>query len=50
MLKVGEHWLSYRRTGKGEPLLCLHGWAGYERTFDGILPWFEPHFEVYQIA
>lgn len=50
VVKVGEESLSYKRTGRGEPLFCLHGWAGYERTYDGILPWFNKHFEVFQIA
>lgn len=50
VVKVGEESLSYKRTGKGEPLFCLHGLAGYERTYDGILPWFNTRFEVFQIA
>jgi len=31
-------------------MVCVHGWAGYERTFDTILPYFNPHFTVYQLA
>lgn len=49
-INVGEERISYQKTGKGEPLFSLHGWSGYERTFDAILPWFNPHFEIYQLA
>ena len=49
-INVGDERISYQKTGKGKPLLCLHGWAGHERTFDGILPFFNPHFSVYQLA
>ncbi len=31
-------------------MVCVHGWAGYERTFDTIAPYFNPHFTVYQLA
>ncbi|TKJ43902.1 hypothetical protein CEE36_01950 [candidate division TA06 bacterium B3_TA06] len=50
VVRVGEEYLSYQKTGKGKPLFCLHGWAGHERTFDGILPFFNPHFRIYQLA
>jgi len=50
VVRVGEEYLSYQKTGRGEPLFSLHGWAGYERTFDAILPYFNPHFSVYQLA
>jgi pimeloyl-ACP methyl ester carboxylesterase len=47
---VGDQQISYQKTGSGPPLLCLHGWAGYERTYDSILPYFNPHFTVCQLA
>jgi pimeloyl-ACP methyl ester carboxylesterase len=47
---VGDQQISYQKIGSGPPLLCLHGWAGYERTYDSILPYFNPHFTVCQLA
>ncbi len=46
---LGER-LSYKKTGKGPPMICLHGWAGHEKTFDRILPWFNKNFTMYQMA
>lgn|GEM_PF-5046649 len=28
VVRVGEEYLSYQKTGRGNPLFCLHGWAG----------------------
>lgn len=49
-IDAGDERISYQKTGKGPALFCLHGWAGYERTYDRILPWFNPHFTTYQFA
>jgi pimeloyl-ACP methyl ester carboxylesterase len=49
-IDVGDQRISYQKTGSGPPLLCLHGLAGYERTYDSILSYFNPHFTVYQLA
>lgn len=49
-INTGDENISYQVTGDGPPLLCLHGLVGHERTYDGILPWFEKYFRVYQLA
>ncbi len=49
-INTGDENISYQVTGEGPPLLCLHGLVGHERTYDGILPWFEKHFRIYQLA
>ncbi|MBN2378792.1 alpha/beta hydrolase [candidate division WOR-3 bacterium] len=47
---VGDQEISYQRKGRGKPLICVHGIAGHERTFDGLLPYFCPSFDVFQLA
>ncbi|MBD3285953.1 alpha/beta fold hydrolase [candidate division WOR-3 bacterium] len=49
-VNVGDQEISFRQTGKGKPLICVHGIAGHERTYDGILPFLSPFFEVFQLA
>jgi len=49
-VNVGDQEISYQRKGKGKPLVCVHGIAGHERTFDGLLPYFCPAFDVFQLA
>lgn len=49
-MDTGDERISYQVSGSGPPMFCLHGWAGFERTYDPITPYFDPHFRMYQLA
>src|SRR3954452_23698487 len=41
--------LSLSRSGKGEPLLLLHGWGSSRRDFTAVLPALSERFDVLNV-
>jgi pimeloyl-ACP methyl ester carboxylesterase len=45
-VKIGRHWHSYSRSGRGEPVLLVHGITTWSFIWRKIVPVLEQEFEV----
>lgn len=41
--------IAYRRLGRGEPLVLVHGAGGSHRSWDAVMPYLRPHRDVIAI-
>jgi pimeloyl-ACP methyl ester carboxylesterase len=48
-LKINDLNIHYEVSGKGRPLLLLHGWGCDVQIFKPLLPFLEPYFMVYRL-
>src|SRR5437763_561738 len=46
---IGAAEVAYRKLGKGEPLVCLHGWPLSGLTYRKLMPLLSQHFTCYLV-